>query len=123
MTTRPFYVAGQWRTGEGTFEVRSPFDQTVVADVGVPTDDDVEEAVQAAGDTFAESRLLSVSARAEALMSISRGVAERVDEFAESIAREGGKPIKWAKVEATRAVATFRWAAEEVRRSGGEFMR
>src|SRR4029077_21292792 len=26
-------------------------------------------------------------------------------------------------IEATRAVSTFRWAAEEVRRSGGEFMR
>ena len=46
-------------------------------------------------------------------MHISRRLAERVDEFAESIAREGGKPLKWAKVEATRAVSTFRWAAEE----------
>ncbi len=46
-----------------------------------------------------------------------------MDEFAESIAREGGKPLKWSKVEATRAVATFRWAAEEVRRIHGEFLR
>jgi acyl-CoA reductase-like NAD-dependent aldehyde dehydrogenase len=36
---------------------------------------------------------------------VSRRIGERVDEFAESIAREGGKPLKWSKVEATRAEA------------------
>ena len=28
--------------------------------------------------------------------------------------KEGGKPLKWATVEATGAVSTFRWAAEEI---------
>jgi aldehyde dehydrogenase (NAD+) len=123
MATRPFYVAGEWRTGEGTSEVHSPYDDSLVAEVGVPSDADVEDAVQAAVDTFAESRLLPTHARAEALMTISAGLAARVDEFAESIAREGGKPMKWAKIEATRAISTFRWAAEETRRAGGEFMK
>src|SRR5207245_10414826 len=44
------------------------------------------------------------------------------DELAELVAREGGKPVKWSKVEVTRAVSTFRWAAEETRRFGGEFL-
>jgi aldehyde dehydrogenase (NAD+) len=123
MSTRPYYVAGSWRTGEQTFAVKSPYDGSVVADVGIPTDADVEEAVSKAVAVFDASRLLSISARAEALMHVSRRIDERVDEFAESIAREGGKPLKWAKVEATRAVATFRWAAEEVRRTHGEFLR
>src|SRR6266516_814772 len=123
MTVRPFYVAGEWRTGEGTLAVRSPYDQSVVAEVGVPTDADVEEAVSTAAETFAASRLLTTNERAEALMHVSGRIGERVDEFAESIAREGGKPLKWSKIEATRAVATFRWAAEEVRREGGQFLR
>jgi aldehyde dehydrogenase (NAD+) len=122
MTTRPFYVAGEWRTGRGTLDVHSPYDDGVVATLGVPTDEDVEDAVVAASDTFKESRHLPTYARAEALMHISRGIAERVDELAESVAREGGKPLKWSKVEVTRAISTFRWAAEEVRRFGGEFM-
>ena len=29
---RPFLVNGEWRTGEGTLEVRSPFDDAVVAE-------------------------------------------------------------------------------------------
>ena len=36
---------------------------------------------------------------------------------------EGGKPLKWAKVEAARGASTFRWAAEEARREGGSLMR
>jgi acyl-CoA reductase-like NAD-dependent aldehyde dehydrogenase len=122
MTTRPFYVAGDWRTGDGVLDVKSPFDASVVATVGVPTDMDVEDAVVAAVQTFKESRHLPTHARSEALMHISRRISERVDELAEAVAREGGKPLKWATVEVTRAVSTFRWAAEEARRMNGEFL-
>jgi acyl-CoA reductase-like NAD-dependent aldehyde dehydrogenase len=121
--TRPYFVAGEPRTGEETFEVPSPFDGSVAAEVGVPTDADVEEAVQAAHETFRESRNLPSHLRAEALMHVSRRIAERVEEAAEIIAREGGKPMKWSLVEAKRAVSTFRWAAEEVRKGEGELRR
>jgi len=121
--TKSCLVAGEWRAGSETFEVKSPFDGSVVATVATPTDADVEDAVAAAAASFSETRLLPVHVRAEALVHISRRLQERSDEVAEVIAREGGKPIKWAKVEAARAVSTFRWAAEECRRSGGELMR
>jgi acyl-CoA reductase-like NAD-dependent aldehyde dehydrogenase len=122
MKTRPFYAAGEWRTGQGTLDVHSPYDGSVVETLGVPADQDVEDAVSAAVETFRESRHLPTWARAEGLMHISRRIAERVDELAELVAREGGKPLKWSKIEVTRAIATFRWAAEEARRFGGEFM-
>ena len=98
MTVRPYLVNGEWRTGEGTFEVKSPFDDSVVAEVAVPTAADVEEAMATAASTFEESKKLPVWARSEALDHISKRLAETVDENAELIAREGGKPIKnWAK--------------------------
>ncbi|MGH2556958.1 MAG: aldehyde dehydrogenase family protein [Actinomycetota bacterium] len=122
MTTKPFYIAGDWRTGQGTLEVKSPWDDSVVAELGVPTDADVDEAVAKAVDTFKESRHLPTHVRADGLMHISTRIAERVDEIAEIVAREGGKPLKWSKVEVSRAVSTFRWAAEEARRFGGEFL-
>jgi acyl-CoA reductase-like NAD-dependent aldehyde dehydrogenase len=120
--TRPFYAAGQWKTGRGTLAVKSPYDGSVVAEIGVPTDEDVEQAVAAAASTFKESRHLPTYVRAEALALISRRIADRVDELAELVAREGGKPLKWSKIEVTRAVSTFRWASEETRRFGGEFV-
>jgi acyl-CoA reductase-like NAD-dependent aldehyde dehydrogenase len=120
---RPYLVAGEPRTGEGAFEVTSPYNGDVVARIGIPTDADVEEAVARAASTFEESRKLPVHARAEALMHVSRTLVERSEEVAEAIAREGGKPLKWAKVEAARAASTFRWAAEEARHGSDELMR
>jgi acyl-CoA reductase-like NAD-dependent aldehyde dehydrogenase len=123
MSVRPFLVNGEWRTGEGTFEVHSPYDDGVVAEIGVPTAEDVEEAVATAAETFEVSRNLPVHARAEALDHISRRLGESIDQNAELIAQEGGKPLKWAKVEATRAVSTFRWASEVLRRGDDELIR
>jgi acyl-CoA reductase-like NAD-dependent aldehyde dehydrogenase len=123
MTVRPFLVNGEWRTGEGTFEVKSPFDDRVVAEIGVPTQSDVEEAAATAAETFTTSQHLPIHARSEALDHVSKRLAETIDENAELIAREGGKPLKWAKVEATRAVSTFRWASEVIRHGDDEMMR
>ncbi|HEX6262112.1 MAG TPA: aldehyde dehydrogenase family protein, partial [Actinomycetota bacterium] len=121
--TRPFLVAGEARTRDETFEVKSPYDGSVVAEIARPTDEDVEEALAKAADAFEETRALPTHVRAEALMHVSRRIAERADEAAEIIAREGGKPMKWASVEAKRAVSTFRWAAEEIRQGAGELRR
>jgi acyl-CoA reductase-like NAD-dependent aldehyde dehydrogenase len=123
MSVRPYLVNGEWRTGEGTFEVKNPFDESLVAEIGVPTDADVEEAAVTAAATFEESKNLSVAARSTALDHISPRLAETLDENAELIAREGGKPLKWAKVEAARAVSTFRWASEVLRHGDDEAMR
>jgi acyl-CoA reductase-like NAD-dependent aldehyde dehydrogenase len=123
MAVRPFLVNGEWRTGEGSFEVRSPYDDSVVAELGVPTADDVEEAIATAAATFEGSQHLPVHARADALDHVSRRLAETIPENAELIAREGGKPLKWATVEATRAVSTFRWASETIRHGDDELVR
>lgn len=120
---RPYLVAGEQRTGEDSFDLVSPYDGAVVARIGVPTDADIAEAVTKAASTFEESRKLPVHARAEALMHVSRRIVERSEEIAQTIAREGGKPLKWATVEASRAASTFRWAAEEARRGSDEMMR
>ena len=123
MAVRPYLVNGDWRTGEGTFEVHSPFDDSVVAEIGVPTDADVEEAAATAASTFEESKHLPVHVRSVALDHISKRLSETIPENAELIAREGGKPLKWATVEATRAVSTFRWASEVLRHGDDELMR
>jgi aldehyde dehydrogenase (NAD+) len=116
-------VNGQWRTGEGTFEVKNPFDDSLVAEIGIPTADDVEEATARAAAVFDETKQLSVAARSTALDHISRRLAETMEENAQLIAAEGGKPLKWARVEAARAVSTFRWASETIRHGDDELMR
>ena len=121
--TKSFLVAGEWRSGSDSFQVKSPYDGKLVASVASPGKRDVEDAVAAAAKAFEETRKLPIHSRAGALDHISARLQERADEVAEVIAREGGKPLKWARVEAARAVSTFRWASEECRRWGGELMR
>jgi aldehyde dehydrogenase (NAD+) len=123
MAVNPFLVNGEWRTGDGVLEVRNPYDQSLVAEVGLPTPQDLEDATVAAVDGFEESKNLSVAARADALDHISKRLGETIDENAKLIAAEGGKPLKWATVEATRAVSTFRWASETIRNQVDEFWR
>ncbi|MEX0991695.1 MAG: aldehyde dehydrogenase family protein [Actinomycetota bacterium] len=123
MSSKPFLVNGEWRTGEGTLEVTNPVNGDVIAEVGVPTAADVEDATTAAAAAFQESRTLPIWARADALDRMSARIAERGEELGKLIALEGGKPIKWANVEATRAISTFRWASEVIRHGDDEVMR
>ena len=109
--------------GSNLRDVVHPGDGSVVGRVHVPDVDATERAIAAAWDARATGRAMSAAARADCLMHVSNGLARRVDEVAALITSENGKPITWARAEATRAVSTFRWAAEEARRFNGEFQR
>ncbi|GGM67868.1 aldehyde dehydrogenase [Thermopolyspora flexuosa] len=123
MDVRPFWLAGQAATGEDEIIVTSPYDDRVVGAAAVPTPEQVERAVAAADAVRRTAAALPVHTRAEALAHVSRRLAERAAEVAELISAENGKPLMWARAEVARAVSTFRFAAEETRRLGGEMMR
>lgn len=123
MEPKPYLVAGHWKTGSQTLEVRSPFSGEVLASVGEPTGEDVETAVQSARDFFSRNPRLSAWERSDALTHIAERLNERRDELTTLVAMESGKPIKWAKSELVHAVLTARETAEEARRLGGELMR
>ncbi|BAJ31072.1 MULTISPECIES: aldehyde dehydrogenase family protein [Kitasatospora] len=122
-TTHEFWLAGRRASGETAFEVRHPHDGSLVAEVSVPTDAQVEEAVAAAAAAVPVFAATAAHQRAAALDHVARRLAERTEEIARLITAENGKPIKWARGEVGRAVSVFRWAAEEARRTNGETMR
>lgn len=104
-------------------EIRHPYDGTVVAELDLATPDQVEHAVAAADEVRHEAAALPAHVRARALLTVCERLDSRADEIAQLITAESGKPLKWARVEVARAVSTFRWAAEESRRWGGELQR
>ena len=108
-------------TGE-TYEVKSPYDGSPVAVVHRAGPDEVERAIAGAVRAFEETRHLPSWRREEILVGISQGIAARRDEIAETIALEAGKPLKTSRVEADRAVFTFKIAAEETKRIYGEIV-
>src|SRR5438046_1682209 len=123
MTNVPFYVAGVPETSTDELAVHSPYDGREVGRTSYASPDQVERAVAAAASVAGRAAALPAHVRAGALDHVSRRLAERADEIARLITAENGKPIKWARAEAGRAVSTFRWAAEEARRFSGELQR
>ncbi|MCC8249470.1 aldehyde dehydrogenase family protein [Saccharothrix luteola] len=123
MTTTPYWVAGLPATSEDLVEIRTPHDGALAGVTSNATAGDVERAVASAHAVADEFAALPAHARAAALDHVSRRLAERADEVAALITAESGKPVKWSRIEVTRAVSTFRWAAEEARRFSGELQR
>jgi len=119
---KAFILAGEHRCSGAFAEVRNPFDQTLVAQVCQAQSEDASSAVAAAAGAFAHTRRLAAYERERILRRVSGEIAARRDEFARLIAREAGKPIRDARVEADRAVNTFAVAAEESKRVGGELL-
>ena len=119
----PFWLAGVATTGDAALDVVNPHDGAVVGVVSVPSAIQVESAVAALHANRDRAERLTIAARADALGHVSRRLTERAEEVARLITAENGKPIKWARVEVTRAASVFRWAAEEVRRWNGEMQR
>jgi acyl-CoA reductase-like NAD-dependent aldehyde dehydrogenase len=119
-TERKLLIDGEWvETGEW-LEVRSPYSGEVVARVAKAGADEARAAIDAAEKAMADP--LPAHKRAEILVKIVAGIARRHDEIAQQITAEAGKPLKAAKVEASRAMSTYTFAAVEARKLAGEMV-
>ena len=123
MEIMPCYVASRPETDGDELLVTSPVDGSTVGRTVYASEAAVERAVAAAAAVADTAAALPAHVRAAALDHVSRRLSERADEVARLITAENGKPIKWARGEVSRAISTFRWAAEEARRFTGEMQR
>ena len=116
----PMWLAGRAATGGGRTVVRNPYNQEVVGEACQARAEDVEVAIATAAASFPELKKWPAHRRAEACATVHRGLVQRAEEFARTIALEAGKPIRTARGEVARAISTFHLAAEEATRIGGE---
>jgi acyl-CoA reductase-like NAD-dependent aldehyde dehydrogenase len=114
-------LAGERHRSSESIEVRNPYDGSTVGLVPKCTADDVDRAVRAAADRLRREPLPPWR-RAEILDRAATLLAERRDDFARTIAVEAAKPIKTARIEATRAVSTFQFSAAVARSLTGEMV-
>jgi acyl-CoA reductase-like NAD-dependent aldehyde dehydrogenase len=119
-TERKLLVAGEWvETGEWQ-EVRSPYSGEVVARVAKAGAEETRRAIDAAEAAMEEP--LPAHKRAEILVRVAGALGRRHDEVARQICDEAGKPMKAAKIEASRAMSTYTFAAVEARKLAGEIV-
>jgi acyl-CoA reductase-like NAD-dependent aldehyde dehydrogenase len=117
-TERRLLLDGEWvETGEW-LEVRSPYSGEVVSRVARGGAEETKRAIDAAQQAMLEP--LPAHKRAEILVKVVAGIARRHDEIARQISDEAGKPLKAARVETSRAMSTYTFAAFEARKLAGE---
>ncbi|MCL4257170.1 MAG: aldehyde dehydrogenase family protein [Anaerolineales bacterium] len=113
---------GQWvKTGDA-IEVRSPYNDALVAIVHRAGPKEIEQAIADATRVFEVTRKLPSWKKADVLMKVSEGILARREDLARTIALEAGKPIRTARLEVDRAAYTFQVAAEESKRHYGEIV-
>ena len=101
-------------------DVRSPYSGEVVGRAPRSGSEETRAAIDAAERALAEP--LPAHKRAEILVKVAGLIGRRHEEVARTISDEAGKPIKTARVEASRAMSTYTFAAVEARKLVGEMI-
>jgi acyl-CoA reductase-like NAD-dependent aldehyde dehydrogenase len=117
-TERRLLIDGDWIETGDWLDVRSPYDDSLVGRVAKGGSTEARRAVDAAARAMATP--LAAHERAEILDRAAHLIAERSEEIARTICAEAGKPMKAARIEASRAQSTFTMAAVEARKLAGE---
>ena len=106
----------------GELVVTAPFGGTELARIPSPSAEDIEAAVRRAVLAFEKTRVIPTFARVAILRKVAAALEARRDGLAQTIAAEAGKPLKAARTEAERAVATFSAAAAALEAWKGEML-
>ncbi len=118
----PYYLANRPRQPNAALMVTDKYSGEVVTRVAVADAAAVEEAIAAAVRAAGPMRRLAPYARQAVLEHCVRRFRERAEELALALCAEAGKPLRDARGEVGRLIDTFKAAAEEAVRGGGEVL-
>jgi acyl-CoA reductase-like NAD-dependent aldehyde dehydrogenase len=118
----PLYVGSRPETPNTDLSVRDKFTGALVARVPLADAATLERALAAAEAAATPLRAMRPYERQAVLQHCVRRFQERAEELAQVLCVEAGKPIRDSRGEVTRLIDTFRIAAEESVRIGGEVL-
>ncbi|HEX2619621.1 MAG TPA: aldehyde dehydrogenase family protein, partial [Phototrophicaceae bacterium] len=101
-------------------KVFNPYDNALIEELPSATEQTVRDAISRAVAVKQQMADMPAHRRGTILQRASQLIDTQSAELATLMARESGKPMKYAKGEVARAVETFQFAAEEARRLHGE---
>jgi glyceraldehyde-3-phosphate dehydrogenase (NADP+) len=116
----PIYLAGEWVKSDKPLDVRNPYNDELIGTTWFASDDQLDQAIQAAVCAFESFRSTPTFERVELLKALAAKLRERRDDVIHIVAQEAGKPVKEATTEVDRGVFTLETAAEEAKRIEGE---
>lgn len=120
--TQPYWLAGCPEAPNHDLEVRDKYTGEVVTRVAMADADAIERAIAAASAAAPAMRRLASYQRQDILLHCVRRLTEEREFLAQMLRVEGGKALAHARGEVARLIDTFRIAAEESVRIGGEVL-
>lgn len=116
----PYYLANRAESPNTDLAVTDKYSGEVATRVALADAAAIDAGIAAAVSAAAPMARMAAYERQEVLDHCVARFRERFDELALALCIEAGKPIKDARGEVTRLIDTFRIAAEESTRLGGE---
>ncbi len=114
-------IGGEFHASGRPLEVRSPYDNSVVAVVSESSEDEIQEAIRHAQAAFAKNAGMPTHQKAAILHRMAAEVERRREELVRILALEAGKPVKAGRAEVERAIFNFHNFAEESQRIENEY--
>jgi succinate-semialdehyde dehydrogenase/glutarate-semialdehyde dehydrogenase len=121
MIRSDLYINGEWVTTAKRHPVYDPSDNSVITEIAVAGDKEVDAALEAAAAAFPTFAKMPARARGEILRKAFEIMIAEADDLARLVSRENGKVFSDAKGEILYAAEFFRWFSEEAVRVNGEF--
>ncbi|KGM54892.1 aldehyde dehydrogenase [Lysobacter daejeonensis GH1-9] len=118
----PYYLANRPVEANANLEVMDKYSGKPATRVALADATAVRKAIVAAHKAREAMAAFPPDARRDVLEHCVRRFTERAEELAQALCIEAGKPIKDARGEVTRLIDTFRIAAGEATRIGGEVL-
>ncbi len=116
----PMIVAGEEHSGTRAIEVRDKYSGETIAEACTPGLEDIERAIASAHAARVAMQELSAYRRSTIIRTAAGILDAGKDRLAVTIAREAGKPLKYAAFEVERTVENLEYCAEEAKRVHGE---
>ncbi len=101
-------------------DVINPYDNSVIDTVAESSEADVRAAIGRAANAAPTLAALPAHQRAAILTTAAAIIADETENLARTMAKESGKPLKYARGEVKRCVETFTFAADAARSLHGE---
>lgn len=118
----PYYLANQAVFANEDLEVTDKYSGQVATRVALADATAIDAGIAAADGALGAMAALPAYARQDVLNHCVARFRERHEEMSQALRIEAGKPIKDSRGEVTRLIDTFRVAAEESVRIGGEVL-
>ncbi|MEW6520249.1 MAG: aldehyde dehydrogenase family protein [Thermodesulfobacteriota bacterium] len=118
----PFYLANRPVFAKTELAVTDKFTGKVAARVALADEQVIEQAISLAVAAEKPMRAMASYQRQQILQHCVDRFSSRAEELARALCIEAGKPIRDSRGEVARLIETFKIAAEEAVRCGGEYM-